>query len=224
MLAVSLAGLLFVATHIGLSSTTLRAKLVALLGERGFLAVYSGLALLTLGNLVWLYGEVPRYEYLWLPDPRLNWIPKVVMPFAFVLAAGALMVRNPTAIGAQVGLLDRPVRGMLRITRHPLQWAIALWASTHIAANGDSVSVAFFASFAALAVVGSLLIDRKRAAAWGDAWQPFAASTSNLPFAAIAEGRNRFAGRELLGPAIVGLVLYAVVLWYHQWVSGVRII
>ena len=46
----------FGVTHIGLSSTPLRSRLVSTLGERGFGALYSLLAFATFVPLVWVYA------------------------------------------------------------------------------------------------------------------------------------------------------------------------
>ncbi|MDH3644451.1 MAG: NnrU family protein [Gammaproteobacteria bacterium] len=223
------AGLLFVGAHLGVSSTPLRGKLVGLVGQGGYLGIYSVLALVTLGNLLWVYGEVPRYEYLWLPDPALYWVAKILMPIAFIFMLGGFMVKNPTAVGMEGMLADpeqreKSVSGLLRITRHPFQWSVVLWAGSHIVANGDKVSIVFFSSFAVLSLAGTVLIDRKKAAIIGVDWQPFMAATSNVPFAAIVAGRNRLAVKELVVPVVVGLVGYGAVFWLHEWVSGVRLI
>ncbi|NIP14738.1 MAG: NnrU protein [Pseudomonadales bacterium] len=225
MLQTLLAGLIFVGAHLGISSTRLRQRLVDAVGERAYQGIFSVVALLTIILLIRTYGDAPRYEYLWLPDPRLYWVPKILMAVAFISMIGGFMVKNPTAIGME-GVLEDPdqrehaATGLLRITRHPFQWSVVLWSASHIVANGDTVSVVFFASFGVLSLLGTFAIDRKKAAALGDRWEPFAAVTSNLPFAAVLSGRNRLVLKELLGPVVVGLLVYALVFWWHQWVSG----
>ena len=222
------AGFLFVGAHLGVSSTPLRGRLVSAVGERGYLGIYSLLALTTLVYLIWMYGEVPRYHYLWLPAPALYWVAKLVMPIAFIFLLGGFMVKNPTAVGME-GVLSDPeqrkksVSGLLRITRHPFQWGVALWAGTHIVANGDTVSVIFFSSFVALSLGGTVLLDKKKAAAFGADWEPFAAATSNVPFGAIVSGRNKLVAKELFVPVVAGLIGYGVVFWAHHWIVGVRL-
>ncbi|MGE0622292.1 MAG: NnrU family protein [Pseudomonadales bacterium] len=222
------AALLFVATHLGISSTRVRPLLVGVLGERGYLAFYSLVSVLTLGYLIWLYNNLPRYEYLWLPSPELHGAARLVMPLSLFLVAGAFMVRNPTAVGGSA-LLREPhaaalARGVTRITRHPFQWGVLIWAGVHMAANGDAQSVVFFATFAVVAGLGTVLLDRKAAAAGGDGWRDYAAVTSNVPFAAVLGGRNRLVLRELWLPAVVAMALYAAFTLGHPWVSGVRIV
>jgi uncharacterized membrane protein len=135
---------------------------------------------------------------------------------------GGLSTPNPTAVGAP-DLLSRTesVRGIFRTTRHPFMWGVALWAAAHIAANGDLASVLLFASLAALALLGTLLIDRKYAARRGADWERFAAATSNLPFAAIASGRQRFVFGEIgWWRVALALAVYALLLALHPWLFG----
>jgi uncharacterized membrane protein len=224
-----LASLLFLGTHLGVSSTSMRGRLTEVLGEGGYLLGYSLVAAVTLGYMIWIYGALPRIDYLWLPSPTLYLVPKIVMPVAMILLVGGFMVRNPTAVGQESvlrrsGDADAVTRGVTRITRHPFQWAVALWAATHLIANGDQVSVVFFSTFLALGLAGGVLIDRKKAAKLGSDWEPFARATSNVPFGAIVAGRNRLAMSELIGPIAVGLGVYALAYWAHPWLSGVRIL
>lgn len=227
MWVMTFAGLLFLGTHLGISSTPVRDQWVQRLGERGYLIAYSLLAVLTLGYLIYLYGALPRHEYFWLPDPTLYLVPKIVMPVAAVLLVGGFMVRNPTAVGMAGTLQNMEpadlARGVIRITRHPFQWAVVLWAAAHIVANGDRVSVVFFGTLLVLGLAGGVLIDRKKARTSGADFTAFAAVTSNLPFAAIIGGRNRLVLKELIGPVLVGLVVYALMYWGHPWIAGVRV-
>lgn len=223
-----LASLLFLATHLGISSSALRGQLVIMLGERGYLAAYSLVAAFTLGYLIWVYGALPRHDYLWLPSPALYAVTKALMPVATVLLIGGFMVRNPTVVGME-GLLRDPqaaaelARGVNRITRHPFQWAVVIWAVAHLVANGDRVSVVFFGTFLVLGLAGGVLIDRKKAERLGDAWQLYARATSNVPFAAIVRGDNRLAFGELIAPLLAGAAVYALFYFGHPWIAGVRI-
>lgn len=227
MWAMLLASVLFLGTHLGISSTTLRDRLVAMLGERGYLVAYSLVAAVTLAYLIWMYGALPRYQYFWLPDPALFVVPKIVMPVAMILLLGGFMAKNPTAVGMEnllrEGRADELTRGLTRITRHPFQWAVILWAGAHMASNGDRVSVVFFGTFLVLSLAGTVLIDRKKARRLGADWDAYARVTSNVPFAAILGGRNRLALKEQLLPVLVGLGGYVLVYLGHPWIAGVRI-
>ena len=183
-----------------MTSTPVRKPLVEAIGEKAYLGAYSAVSFVTLGWMAWAYAAAP-YVPLWqVPGVKL-W-PLVVMPFALVLVAAGVMTKNPSAVG-QAGSLkaEEPARGILRVTRHPVMWAIALWAAVHLVARGDAASLVFFGSFLALALAGTRLIDARKADSLGEGWARFAAVTSNVPFTAIVEGRNRFSIAEDLARA-----------------------
>jgi len=204
----------FLLTHF-VPSTPLRAKLVGAIGEGPYRGVYSLVALITLGWMIWAYGAAPR-ETLWT---GLRELPRLVMPFAFVLIACGYW-RNPTMVGADKLLKSEdPARGIIRITRHPLMWAIMLWAGAHLLARGDLRAVVFFGGFLLLAALGTIMIDRRKQA--DPDFRRFKAVTSNIPFVAIAQGRNRIVWREIgwTRPAI-GIAVFVLVFFLHPWISG----
>lgn len=211
----------FLATHY-VSSTPLRARLVGALGEKAYLGLYSVAAFATLGWMIFAYYRASSAT-LWFV-PALRYVPLVVMPVALILIACGLLARNPTLVGQEQLLKSgEPARGIVRITRHPLMWGVALWAASHVLARGDAASVVFFGAFLVLALSGTSLMDRRKARTLGGDWQRFAAVTSNLPFAAIAAGRNRFSAAEIgwLKPAF-GLALYAALVSVHVHIFGAR--
>jgi uncharacterized membrane protein len=199
----------FLATHF-VTSTPLRPALVNAMGEWPYRGAYSSVALITLVWMAWAYAGAPR-EQMWT---GFREVPYVLMPLAFILIACGYY-RNPTAVGAEALLRsEQPARGIIRITRHPIMWGIMLWAAAHIVARGDVKSLVFFGGFLLLAAIGTASIDaRKRA---NPDWPRFAALTSHVPFAAIAQGRNRLDLREIgwLRPAI-GLAAFLAVLAFH---------
>ncbi len=222
MVELLLAAVLFVGTHLGISSTRLRPLLVRKLG-RGYLPLYSLIAIAAFLWQIFAYNDIRPGPLLWGPNEALRWVSLVLMPVAFVFLIGSFLVRNPTMVGLENSVGGEP-RGLLRVTRHPLQWSILLWAATHTVANGDAASLVFFGSLGALSLIGAAAIDRKRAAQLGDAWQAFASATSNVPFAAIVAGRNRLAWPELWLPILAGVIAYALALWGHRWLSGVPLL
>jgi uncharacterized membrane protein len=215
----AVATLAFLGTHF-VSSTPLRGALAGTVGERGYLAVYSLAAFATLGWMIWAYGRAP-VQPLW---PGLRLVPAVLMPFALILVACAYSTRNPTAIG-QAGALknNEPARGVIRVTRHPLMRGLMLWGAAHVLARGDLASLLFFGGFFALAGLGTLLIDSRKARTLGADWQRFAALTSNVPFGAIAAGRNRLVFGEIGWKRIVAaLAVYVVLFLAHPYLFGAR--
>jgi len=214
-----IATLVFLGIHV-LPSTPLRTLAVQALGERGYLGLF---ALVSLAGLAWMstaYGRAP-FEGLW---PGLRLVPIAVLPLAFVLLACGLLSSNPALLG-QAGVLRREdaARGIIRVTRHPVMWAIMLWAAAHILAIGSLQAVIFFGGLLLLAAAGTTLQDARKAKLLGEDWQRFAALTSNVPFQAIAQRRNRIAWREIgwWRPA-AGLAAFAALLWQHAWLFGVR--
>ena len=90
------------------------------------------------------------------------------------------------------------------------------------AGAGSAATLVFFGAFLVLTVMGPASIDHKRARALGERWEHFAAVTSRLPFAAIAQGRNSLALSELIGWRLVlALVLCGAVFYLHDWIFGV---
>jgi uncharacterized membrane protein len=222
METLAIASALFVASHIGLSSTSLRGLLVSAIGEKPFKGLFS---VISLGALVWMVMayDAPSSPLLWEPPEILAYLPLVAMPLALILLAAGVSTSNPTSLGQEKVLTRKtPARGIVRVTRHPIQWAILLWSGSHILANGDQGSLLFFGGFFLLALTGPFLIDRKRKATLGADWEAFAAATSNVPFAAILTGRNSLKLGEIGWLRIaVGLLLYAGFILAHPWMFGV---
>lgn len=220
-----LAGMLFFGTHLGVSSTPLRGALIRATNDRAYLGIYSLLAVTTLGYLIYAYNTTPHTLLLWAPTNAGRWVALVLMPIALVFLLGGFMTRNPTAVGQEGAAKTLGEgRGLLRITRHPFQWAVVLWAVAHIVANGDAASLVFFGSLGLVSLLGGVLMDRKKAITLAGDWPAVVHATSNLPFLAILQGRNRFVISELLLPVVVGVAAYGILLWTHQWVSGVALL
>jgi uncharacterized membrane protein len=114
------------------------------------------------------------------------------------------------------------ISGVVRITRHPFLWSVAIWAAFHLAANGDEASIVLFGTFFVLALFGTASIDAKRWRKMGTAWESFAAKTSNIPFAAVIAGRNTLNFTESLGWRFwVAVILFLAVLFTHYHLFGV---
>ena len=216
-----LASAAFLATHF-VSSTPLRARIIGATGEKAYLGLYSVVAAAALGWMVYAYYRAP-YAGLWYV-PWLRYAPLVIMPFALVLIVCGLLTRNPTMVG-QERLLESPdaARGILRVTRHPLMWGVALWAAAHMLVRSDAAAAVFFGTFLVLALGGTALSDRRKARTLGERWHRFAAVTSHVPFLAVAAGRNRFAPSEIgwARPAL-GIALFIALFVLHAAIFGAR--
>ncbi len=211
---------IFFGGHALLACAPVRPRLTAALGGRGFTMAYSTVALI---GLVWLgygYANAPREP--WWGGPGLAVVPLVLMAPAALLFVGGFSQRNPTAVGQTRAIHADAAQGVMGITRHPFLWAVALWALGHLAVNGDFPSLVLFGGMLALALVGTSEIDRKSRTRDPAGWAAFAARTSNLPFAAIAAGRNRFNWSEIgWWRLVLAAVLYALLIGMHPYVIGV---
>jgi len=212
------AAVFFLAIHFGVSGTRLRDRLVGVLGDRAFRGLF---ALASLVGLIWMaraYSHAPHVD-LWGQLLALKPLALALVLIAFALVVIGISTPSPTTAGMESQLTrEVQVRGITRITRHPFLWGTALWALVHFVINGDAASSVLFGSLLLLAVGGTSSIDAKRRRSYGERWEQFARQTSNVPFAAIAAGRNR------LGPALreigvvrplIAIVIFAVVFALH---------
>ena len=181
--------------------------------------------MLSLAGIVWLsraYGQA-EYVELWGQVQEFRWLALIVMLIAFFFVVFAFASPNPTAVRGGAMLKERePARGIQRITRHPFLWGVVLWSLVHLMFNGDLASLIFFGSFLVLAVKGPASIDRKRKRIYGGDWDRFAAVTSNVPFMAIAQGRNSLVLGELgWWRLILVVAVYGFFLHIHRFLFGV---
>ena len=215
-----LMALLWIFVHVGISGTGLRGVIAARIGEGAYRGVFSGLSFLSIALLVRAWGAAETAP-LWSAPNALRWLLVLLMLPAFILFVAAVAKSNPTAIGGERELGAEP-RGIQRVTRHPMLWSFALWAAIHIVGNGDTASMVFFGAFLVTALAGMPSIDAKLAARVPGAWAKLAATTSILPFGAIAAGRNRLVLAEIGWiPPVVGLVVWAALLHFHRGIFGV---
>ena len=210
------AALAFILLHLLVSGTRVRDALTGAIGQGPYMGLFS---LASLGLIVWMcmaYGGAQRSgdnPVFWGAGTLTKEIQLGLMLVAFLLVVPGLTTPNPTSV-RQEGALNRPdvVRGMLRITRHPFLWGVAIWAAGHLMVNGDVASLILFGALLALAIFGTVSIDAKRRRALGETWDAFARQTSNLPFAAVVSGRQSFGVAQI---AEIGWwrILLAVALW-----------
>ncbi len=220
------AALVFLALHLVIAGTRVRDAIVAAIGERAYLGLFS---LASVGAIVWLamsyraaLASASNMQLFDLGDGVDNLAIPILL-VAFLLGVPGLLMPNPTSVGqSSAAAKDETVRGVLRITRHPFLWGVTIWSAFHFCATGDYASVILFGTFFVLALLGTASIDAKRERKLGAQWSAFVQRTSNLPFAAIASGRNSFQAREYFDwRFFVALALFLVVLFAHARVIGV---
>jgi hypothetical protein len=203
----------FAATHMGLSSLRWRPTLVRMLGERGFAAVYSLIALAIFVPLVRSYfTHKHQGPYLWTLAgvPGLRWVMFAGMALAFALLVGGLVRRSPSSMvpgATEVG-------GAQYVTRHPVFMAAGLFGLLHLCVvSVHATELAFFGGFPVFAVLGSRHQDARKLAAADDRLRRFHVATSLLP---DLRGLPAFVRQAPL-PVAAGIGAAALLRWFHPF-------
>ena len=141
-------GVIFFGTHAftmfrSRSEQGLRAKL----GYRGYMGLYSLLALIGLGLFAWGWANMRPWPQVWMPPEWTRHLVMGVMPFAMILLVAAYT----------------PVGYIKKYIGHPMLVAVMLWSGAHLAANGDLGAIVLFGAFFLYAA-----LDRVAVAARGD--------------------------------------------------------
>jgi uncharacterized membrane protein len=209
----------FVGTHFILSHP-LRRALVGALGEKGFLALYSVVAIATLGAMAWAYPRTPVTAPLWEVGDASWALATVLMLFASILLLGSL-IRNPAMPGA-TNAASAQARGVYAITRHPMMWAFAIWGMVHVLVYPVTRNLIVAVAIIVLSLAGAALQDRKKAALDPQGWTAWEARTSYWPFAAILQGRARTGGVSGFGLHALagGLLVWLLASWAHIPLAG----
>jgi uncharacterized membrane protein len=222
---------LFVLMHVGISATGLRSRIVSRIGEGPYRGLFSLASLALLAWLVMGFGGMradpfdPLNESLWSPPSWLHWPAIVIVGLGVLLAVAGLLSPGPTLAGFEARALAQaePARGALRITRNPFLWGVALWALGHLLANGERWAVMLFGALGAMVLFGARSIDRKGAARNPELWAKFAAVTSNIPFAAIVQGRNKLVVSELWWRLLAAIAVFVIVGFAHRSLFGMAV-
>lgn len=209
------ASLAFVGTHFALSHP-FRASLAKRLGEQGFLGLYSLVALATFAWMVLAFRALPMAQVpLWNGNSDFAWvIASALMLVASVLFAGSHR-GNPAMPGPQGQELARKTpHGVFRVTRHPMMWSFALWSFAHALVSPTPRVLVLTGAIAFLALVGSVLQDRKKYLAMGAAWDSWQRHTSFIPRLTALTGVG-------MVPWLSGIVLWLGASWLHLWLTGI---
>lgn len=214
-----LASAAFVGTHFILSHP-LRRPLVGALGEKGFLALYSVVAIATLGAMGWAYPRTAVSAPLWQVGDAGWALATILMLFASILLLGSL-IRNPAMPGA-TNAARAQARGVFAITRHPMMWAFAIWGLVHVLVYPVTRNIIVALAIIVLSLAGAALQDRKKAALDPQGWTAWQARTSYWPFAAILQGSARTGGVSGFGLHALagGLLVWLLASWAHLPLAG----
>jgi len=209
---------MFAGTHMVLSSLPVRGKLIARLGEKRFVGLYSLIAFATFIPLVWVYfGNRHAGGVIWnlTAAPGVRLLAAVLAVLAIALIVGAVLHPSPALVGIKQSW---GARGLTRITRHPLFMGIALWALSHLLLNGFLTDVLFFGGMLAFSLAGAAHQDARKRATEEERLGQFFAESSFWPFGAIIAGRNRLIWSELPWIALaVGAAAAIGIYALHPW-------
>ena len=208
------ASIAFVGTHFAMSHP-LRAPMVRLLGDGGFMIAYSLVSAATMAWMYFAFVATPAGAPLWGGYGDGVWIvASIITLLALVLFAGSL-IGNPAlpAPGAEKAALQAP-SGVFKVTRHPMMWGFGLWALAHLIAAPTARTVVVALAIGVLALVGARLQDRKKELLMGDAWRQWEANTSYWP----RLGRIFSVG---IVPWIGGIAIWLGATWWHTMDAGV---
>lgn len=218
-LAAAIAFLLlgFGASHVVLSSTRLRPRLVGALGEPGFLGLYSLVVAAFFVPATWLhFTHRHAGPMLWQPGigAAARWAIYLAMGVAFVLIAASFVNPSP----ASMGRAACEPRGVHFLTRHPQNMGIALFSLLHLVPNSFASDLAYFGGLAAFAVIGSWHQDLRKQVQGPVGYADFVAVTPFFPFT----GKQTLRGFRELSPIAIGLGVVATLLLrvFHPQLFG----
>ena len=217
------AAVAWVAVHVGVAGTRLRDRIVARIGEGPFRGLFVLASFALLAWLAWSYGAAGPVRVLWHAPRWLAVAMMLLMLPATLLLVASVSMPNPTSVAGKHALdAPNPAVGLLRVTRHPMLWAFALWGLVHLVVIGTLSMAVLAGAIIATALAGMPSLDAKYARRKPDRWPAFAAATSVVPFAAIAQGRNTLVLSELgWWRPLLALVLWLALIALHPWAFGV---
>lgn len=208
---------LFFATHSIPVRPAIKSRIVARVGARGFGIGYSILSLSMLALLIWAARAAPYVE-LW---PQLGWQRHVAHAGTLVVCLIlAFSVGRPNLFsfgGARNERFDPARPGIVRLVRHPVLEALALWAFVHMLPNGDLAHVLMFGVLGGFALGGRGLINRRKKREMGpEQWERLNAIVAQAPVFGSPASWSSAALRLVLG-----VVLFAALIALHPMVIGV---
>lgn len=117
---------LFVAVHAIPWAPACRVAAVRRLGENGYKGVFSLVAFVGIGLIV--YGKASAgFTPVWQPPAGARWLSYALVWVGFMLFPAAHMKTN-----------------VKRYTRHPMLWGVVSWGVGHLLVNGDAASMVLF--------------------------------------------------------------------------------
>jgi uncharacterized membrane protein len=215
--------LMFGASHIIGSSTPVRTFFIQRFGTLLFKLIYSVIALATFIPLCYVYFSHRHAGHLlYNSGYSINLVAQFIMLAAIIVLLQGLVTVNPMTTMAELsGRAVRSGKGIQRVTRHPQNFAFALFGTAHLLANPYVGDWIFFGGFIVYGIVSAVHQDRRLLAKGQAQVKQFIADTSGIPFAAILAGKQRLAPGEYHPPALAAaIVLFILMRLLHPILFG----
>jgi uncharacterized membrane protein len=221
--SIGLWAILFVGTHLIISSTSIRPGLIARVGEQPYRGIYSLISFATLIPLIVVFaGHKHSGPMLWYArgDGPMRWLTWALMLLAFIMLVSGLVTPSPASIGAPARGAPVP-RGLLKVSRHPSFVGFALFGFAHMLMNGWVGDLIFFGTFPLLGIVGGKAQDARKLREIGESYRKFMDQTSFFPGLALISGRLKWVPADVPWAGIlVGIALTIVTIVVHPWLFG----
>lgn len=208
---------LFFVTHSVPVRPGIKTRISERIGALGFGVAYSLLSTGMLALLIWSAGQAP-FVSLWPQMPWQRHVLHLGMLIVCLILAFAIARPNPFSFGgARNAEFDPGHPGIVRLTRHPVLLALALWAGLHLLPNGDLAHVLMFGVLGSFAIAGRALINRRKRREMGAAqWDALNAAVSQAPLF-----QRPGTSRGTLLRLLAGAGGFAMLITLHPLVIGV---
>lgn len=142
--------LLFLGIHaVSIVARPQRDRMVEAMGANGWRGVYSLIAAIGLGLIIWNWGDArAAAPFLYEPPVWMKHLVALLMLFS-AIAMAVYMV---------------PAGRLKPVLKHPMLLSVKIWAFAHLLANGDLASLLLFGGFLVWAVADRISLKRRNAA------------------------------------------------------------
>lgn len=187
-MAILILGLvLFVGIHAFTTLRAPRAAVIGRLGEGPYRGLYSIVAAVGLGLIIWGFARYRAAGYIPVWDPPFA----LFHPVALVLLWCAIVALTATYA---------PPSRIKSLLRHPMLVAIKAWALAHLLVNGDLGSMLLFGTLLAWAVYDRIAVKRR-----GDAGAPPVASFGRNDVIVVLIGTVAYVALLSLHDVLIGV-------------------
>ena len=215
--------LLFGGSHILGSTIAVRTYLIGKISNLGFKALYSLVALATFIPLCWVYlTNKHGGQLLFTPGNTHQLFTHIFMLAALIVLFQGLATPSPITTQAELTGTFRPnAKGIQRVTRHPQNFAFALFGLSHLLVNPYVGDWIFFGGFIVYGVASSIHQDKRTLVTGPEQVRQFQSDTSAMPFYAILTGKQRLALQEYNTYGLVAAIIVFILLrLYHPVLFG----